>query len=286
MTKEQVYRCAGLTRQGYFKMRQLAEEWHLKEQAALEQVRKYRIHQTRSGARVMHQLLKIESMGINKFERLVAENQLGAKIKSKYIRTTQGTHEEEDQNLLYGFELTSINQVFVGDITYFHSENNKVFYIFTLKDAYSKFIVGLDGFENMYAQNALTVLEQVIACRGKENLKGAIHHTDGGGQYRADIYKERLEDCKMIRSISMNCLENGIAEQLNFIIKDHQLPHYKITTISSLKKALVKVKHFLNYIRPIKGLGYRTPNEFEQWVASMKIEERPKQTLYDFSKDK
>jgi predicted subunit of tRNA(5-methylaminomethyl-2-thiouridylate) methyltransferase len=84
----------------------------------------------------------------------------------------------------------------------------------------------------------------------------------------------------------MNCLENGIAEQLNFIIKDHQLPHYKITTISSLKKALVKVKHFLNYIRPIKGLGYRTPNEFEQWVASMKIEERPKQTLYDFSKDK
>ena len=98
------------------------------------------------GSRVMYYQLKIDHIGINKFEKIVAEQGLTIKIKRKRIITTDGFYEKSDTNLINGLVLNNINQVIAGDITYLILDN-KTYYIFTLKDMYSKRIIGLYGSE-------------------------------------------------------------------------------------------------------------------------------------------
>jgi putative transposase len=282
MTRQQVYQVAKITRQGYFKAINRYDVRQSVEQAVINQVVSFRRQQTKIGARVMYHLLKIDTMGINQFERLVSTHQLGVQVKRKHIRTTYAAPEDQDVNHIHGYILSNINQVIVGDITYYYNCERELFYIFSLKDAYSKRIVGIDAFQNMYADHALTVLEQVITVRGKDSLHNTIHHTDAGTQYKSNLYKARLKDCKMIQSISNNCLENGMAEQLNYIIKDQQLEMYNVRSLSQLKRILKEVQHFLNHVRPIQQLQYKTPHEFEQWIQTLEHKERPTQTLYDF----
>lgn len=282
MTKQQVYQSAGISRQGYYNAKGRHCCKQELERSILSQVIAFRKSQTKIGSRVMYHLLKIDNMGINRFERLVSSNQLGVQVKRKHIRTTYAEPENQDVNHIHGYILSNINQVIVGDITYYRNSEAELFYIFSLKDAYSKRIVGIDAFKNMYTEHALCVLEQVIALRGKEHLCGTIHHTDAGGQYKSNLYKARLQDCKMIQSISGNSLENGIAEQLNFIIKDQQLDMYHVRSLTHLKRILKDVQHYLNHVRPIQRLQYKTPHEFEQWVSKLDSENRPRQTLYDF----
>lgn len=76
--------------------------------------------------------------------------------------------------------------------------------------------------ENMYAVNALKLLTELSKLRG-DNIFGCIHHTDGGSQYKAHIYKKMLNKLKMKQSIAENCLQNGMAEQLNGLIKNGYL---------------------------------------------------------------
>jgi hypothetical protein len=282
MTKQQVYQAASITRQGYFQAKGRDGCKQELEQATLVKVLVWKKKQSKIGARVLFYMLKIDTMGVNRFERLVSNNHLGVLSKRKHIRTTNGLYDQQDRNYIHGYPLSGINQVIVGDITYFRSRKGELFYIFSLKDAYSKRIVGIDAYHNMYAEHALEVIEQLITLRGKENLHAAIHHTDAGGQYKSNIYRARLKDCQMIQSISNNCLENGMAEQLNHIIKDQQLELYNVQSLSHLKRILKEVQHFLNYIRPIQKLQYRTPDEFEQWITTLDIKDRSVQILHDF----
>lgn len=235
------------------------------------------------GSRVLFYALKVEDLGINKFEKLLSLKGLSARQKRKRIVTTTGVYEDADENLINGIELNDINLVIAGDITYF-KVGAKLFYIFTLKDAYSKRIVGLYGSDTMMATNAVKTLKQVIHLRKKENLCHTIHHSDAGSQYKSGIYKTLLGSCKIKMSIAENCLQNGMAEQFNDIVKNYYLINESVQTVQQLNKALQKIKKLINEERPVEALGFKTPVAFEQWIVTLTEEQRPKIKLYDFNK--
>jgi transposase InsO family protein len=227
--------------------------------------------------------LKIDSVGINKFEMIVSQNQLGVKLKRKRIITTHGVYEDSDVNLINGLELTGINQVISGDITYL-KQGVKTYYIYTLKDMYSKRIVGLYGSDNLRAASALEPLKQTIKLRGK-SIANCIHHSDAGSQYKANIYKNKLKQNKMRMSIAENCLENGMAEQLNGLIKNNYI-HTNFKNLNELNKMLKKIKSILNEEIPVKALKYKTPLQFEEELKTIRMDKRMKIKLYDFNKEK
>lgn len=107
----------------------------------MDQVKKIRKKHKNMGARVMYHQLKIDTVGINKFEKIVSENVLSVKIRRRRIITTNGFYEKTDKNLINNLVLININQVIAGDITYLIL-NDKTYYIFTLKDMYSKRVIG------------------------------------------------------------------------------------------------------------------------------------------------
>ncbi len=284
-TRESLYAISGISRQAYFQGVKRAKKDIRVEEDILKKVREYRQNNLRTGSRVLYHILNIKTIGITKFERLLSSHNLCGKVKKNSMKTTRGFSEERDKNLINGFILNDINLVIVGDITYFRVDS-KFYYIFTLKDAYSKKVLGLGGYLHMTKDKALIVLNQAIEERKEKNLKGTIHHSDAGSQYKSNEYKQRLSSCKMRMSIANNCMENGMAEQLNYMLKTHYLENYNILNENQLNKVLKEVKNNINNKIPVKSLGYKTPNDFEQWIKTINMEERPIQILHDFQVNK
>jgi putative transposase len=233
------------------------------------------------GSRVMYHQLKIDHIGINKFEKIVSEQGLTIKTKRRRIVTTDGFYEKSDTNLINGLVLNNINQVIAGDITYLIL-NDKTYYIFTLKDMYSKRIIGLYGSDSMMATNAIITLKQAIKLRGK-SISNCIHHSDAGSQYKSKAYKNTLNKNQIKMSIAENCLQNGMAEQLNGILKNDYIVK-NIKNVNDLNKQLIEIKRLINEEKPVKELQYKTPIEFEQWIGN--TSNTIEMELYDFTKSK
>lgn len=235
------------------------------------------------GSRPMYyaaQISKIGSIGITKFERLLSEMRLVQELKKKWIRTTIPV-KHQYPNLIYGREISFMNEVVSGDITYYNSGKDQ-YYIFTLKDMYSKRILGLSGSMDLSKESAKVALKQMLKTRKEYDIDGMIHHTDAGSQYLSILYKNELKDNKIKISIAKNCLENGAAEQLNGVIKNDYLINYEIRNVKQLNKVLSEIKMLVNEKRPVAALGYRTPVEFENYIKQLSKVQRPKVTLYDF----
>ncbi len=278
-----MYSVAGISRQGFRKCVALKAKYKVVESQTIELVVQKRLRHKKMGSRSLFYACKIETMGINKFERLMAQNGLTILPKRKWIRTTTGLYEDSDVNLINGLEISNMNEVVVGDITYLILDRT-TYYVFTLKDAYSKAIVGLFGSERMLAADAQMALKQLIRLRGKSEMNGLIHHTDAGSQYKSKLYKTTLAKCKIKMSISENCLQNGIAEQLNGILKNDYLEFEMIKNVKQLNRLLTKIKHLINNEKPVAELKYKTPMEFEKWIKSIPAAQRPKMKLFDFHK--
>lgn len=277
--KEDFYVANGFSRQSIYKKRKSRFKQEVTESFIIAKVKKIRVKHRRMGSRVMYYRLNIKNIGVNKFEKIVSKNGLTLKIKKRRIITTNGCYETSDVNLINGLILTNINQVVSGDITYLIL-NNKTYYIFTLKDMFSKRIVGLHGSDNMLAVNAVITLKQALKLRGK-GLENCIHHSDAGSQYKSKAYKDILRKNNIQMSIAENCLQNGMAEQLNGVLKNDYIEK-EITNVRDLNKQLTRIKKLINEQRPVKELKYKTPVEFEKWIhnpGNLKSIE-----LYDFTK--
>ena len=268
----------GISRQRLYKMRQLKVKARLKQQGVLKEVKQVRSRHKNMSARMIHSMLESPEVGINKFERIASEHGLSVPRKKKRIVTTISDPSLWDRNLINGLEINDICQVIAGDITYYED-----YYIFTLKDMYSKRIVGLYGSDNMRSFNAIQALKQVIRLRGA-TLATCIHHTDAGSQYKSEAYGKYLKRYRLQMSISNNCLENGMAEQLNGVLKNDYLPE-GIPSVGQLNKELKRIKRLINYERPVKALGKRSPVEYEEYIAKLPSDKRTKIKLYDFTKD-
>jgi putative transposase len=108
----------------------------------------------------------------------------------------------------------------------------------------------------------------VIYERGRANLKGAIIHSDGGGQYYCNEFKHLTKDLKMINSMTeTKVYENSHAERLNGIIKNNYLYPYGPEDMTSLKKLLNKAVKMYNTDKPHKALGKMTPTAFRNTVG-------------------
>jgi len=281
---EALYRYLGVTRQGLHKSQKAKKTWKQKEQEALAEVEKIRRNHPRMGARSMHYSIGLKCMGVNRFEKLVAENGLSIKKKKRRIVTTDSHGSKRYPNLINGLVLNGINQVIVADITYYIPDN-QVFYIFTLKDVYSQYTLSLRASDNMKAFNALLTLDDFVSIRGNSTFPGLIFHSDNGGQYDAIAFTDRLASLQIEISRAKNSMENGSAESLNNIVKNQYLVDKVITDVGELQKTLDEIKWRINNEKSIKSLGYRTVIEFEKYILSLPAEKRPKKQLHDFDNE-
>lgn len=283
ITNEQVFAVSKISRQSFSKWKKRSTTITAIKEHIVQKVEQVRVKHKKMGSRPMYyaaNISEIPGIGITKFERFMSDLGMVQKPNRKWNRTTISV-KHSYPNLINSKVITSTNEVVVGDITYYYSGKEQ-YYIFTLKDMYSKRILGLSGSLDMSKESALAAFKQMLEVKKGEHIEGMIHHTDAGSQYLSNLYKDKLEANKIKISIAKNCLENGAAEQLNGVVKNDYLCSFEIRNLNHLKKVLNEIKILINEHRPVAALGYRTPVEFENYIKGLSQDQRPKVAFYDF----
>jgi len=213
--------------------------------------------------------LKVEPicMGRDQFERFCMDSGYRIKQLRNYRVTTNSLGVTRFPNMIKDLRVTHVNQVFVSDITYFDIGLN-TYYLTFIMDLYNREIVGWSASDNLRTENTtLLALRRVIYERGRVNLTGAILHSDGGGQYYCNEFKELTKSLGMINSMTEEKVyENSHAERLNGIIKNNYLYPYGPRDLKSLRALLNKAVYMYNTGKPHKALGKLTPKAFKDTI--------------------
>ncbi len=231
-------------------------------------------HRRRYGARRIVEELADQGEPVS--ERTVAKLLKTAGLraiqpKSFKPRTTDSRHRlGYSPNLLEDMaELTSINQLWVGDITYVPLRRGVFCYAAILMDRFSRMIVGWNLLDNMTEQLVLPVLRGAIAER--QPLPGLIHHTDRGGQYAAHVYRGVLRRAAMRQSMSRegNVYDNAFMESCFGTIKT-ELEMVDYESIAQATREIGEYICYYNLERKHSSLEYLTPHQFEASQARRK----------------
>lgn len=271
----------GLSRQAYhqrFKHRQRKANAF---EEAEEKVIDNRRQKSRTGLRTIYHKEQLSTLlGINSFEKEMSTRGYALKPYKSYLKTTDSRgHYNKFGNLISGLDVQSENQVIVGDITYYKNTSG-LYYIFQFRDYYTLEIKGMLGSKTLEGINAEKCLRQVFEYNNKSKYNHTlILHTDGGGQYRSNTFQNILRKAQVRPSHARNCLENGLSERTNGIVKNEYLIDYNIKSVNHLNKVLKKIKHQVNQVWPSKTLGYLTPMKFAEKMRQINSEQRPVKTI-------
>jgi len=221
----------------------------------------------RMSARDIYLKLHPTCMGRDQFERFCMDSGYRIKQLKNFRVTTNSLGVTRFPNMIKDIKCTHVNQVFVSDITYFDLGSDTRYLTFIM-DLYNREIVGYSESDNLRTENTtMPALYRLIKERGKANLKGAIMHSDGGGQYYCNEFKALTKELGMINSMTEEKVyENAHAERLNGIIKNNYLYPYGPTNVTSLKRLLDKAVLMYNTGKPHKALGKLTPVKFRSTI--------------------
>ena len=199
--------------------------------------------------------------------RMMRELGIQARIKRKYVTTTNSKHNNQIYpNLIKNFLTTGINQVWCSDITYISILFGFV-YLAVIIDIYSRKIVGYAIGKSLSSELAITALKMAIANRNTDKL---IHHSDQGIQYTCKDYIKILKDNGIRISMSGkgNPYDNAYAESLIKTLKQEEVYLWQYETFSDVAE---RIPYFIldvyNRKRLHSALGYRPPEEFESLLA-------------------
>ena len=288
LAMECFYRHVGISRQGFSKKAKRYNQREIMVGEIETLVKAYRSKKDRrAGSRSLFNNLDIKSsyqIGVNKFEQLMSAHGLSLlPLRVRVVTTRSSMQSWNYTNLVNGLTIRDINQVVAGDLTYVWLAGQR-YYFFCLTDLYSARIVGYHIGCNMRAEDAKKALDMWIRLRKQKNLKGCIHHTDGGSQYFSDLYLSGLGRIKAQVSCAENCLMNGYAEQRNGLIKHHLLPTIQLGWEKELGKEIKRIMHVYNYERKQERLGWLSPVEFEKKISG--LVDKPELELHNFIESK
>lgn len=230
-------------------------------------INEIRCDHPRMSARDIYLKLQPSCMGRDQFERFCMDTGFRIKKLKNYRVTTNSLGVTRFPNKIKDIEVTRVNQVFVSDITYFDIGKD-TYYLTFIMDLYNREIVGWSASDNLRTESTtLPALHRVITERGKANIKEAIMHSDGGGQYYCKEFKALTKELEMINSMTEETVyENAHAERLNGIIKNNYLYPYGPTNMTSLRKLLDKAVLMYNTGKPHKALRKLTPRKYRTTV--------------------
>lgn len=224
-------------------------------------------HRRRYGARriVAELTERGQNYGTRRIAKLLQNQGLVAiQPKSFVPKTTDSRHSlgYSPNLLLDAPEPSSINELWVGDITYVPLAGGEFCYLATLMDRYSRRIIGWHLAESMTEDLVIPVL--LAAIRERQPNKDLIHHTDRGGQYASTRYRTILRRAEIRQSMSRadNCYDNAFMEsafgtfktELEMTEYDHQ---------RAARREIGEYIAYYNLERKHSALGYRSPHQFE-----------------------
>jgi len=204
-------------------------------------------------------------VGHNRVARLMRANDIRAKRRRRFCRTTDSNHTQPiaPNRLNRQFNADEPNRVWVSDITYVRTGQGWL-YLATVIDLFSRLVVGWSMSKHIDHVLACNALSMAIGRRRPGT--GLLHHSDRGVQYASAEYQELLRHHGMICSMSRkgDCLDNAVAESFFSTLELELLDHFQFTTREQARAVIFEyIEVFYNRRRRHSTLGYLTPSEYE-----------------------
>lgn len=281
----QLYRALNITKQGFHQntnryLLQLEEQQQL-----LPLIADIRQDHPRMSSRQIYHMLQPLSIGRDRFETFCFSQGYKLERKKAYHRTTDSRGVTRFDNLLEGFELTTINQVWVSDIT-FYELGGRFFYLTFIMDLYSRRIVGHSVSDNLMTEYT-TLPSLLMALKQRHPTEGLIFHSDGGGQYYCKEFLNITRANNILNSMCENVYQNPNAERINGTIKNDYVKHYGPQNFKELTMMVTKAVDMYNNYKPHKSLKMRCPSEFERLLTeNTVINKRKKEAKKENLKEK
>jgi putative transposase len=205
------------------------------------------------------------SIGRHRVARLMSENGLKARQKTRFKRTTDSDHGGPvATNVLdQDFTADEPDQKWGVDISYVWTAEGWL-YLAIVLDLYSRKIVGWSISDRMKRGLAIDALRRAIILR--KPPPGLIHHSDRGSQYCSSDYRRIIRDHGFIASMSGrgNCYDNAMVETVFKTIKSELIWRTAFTTREQAANAIGQyIEGFYNPRRRHSSLGYISPAAFE-----------------------
>ena len=224
-------------------------------------------HRRRYGARRI--VSELADRGIVVCRRTVAEAMKlqglrAIQPKSFQPNTTHSRHRlgYSPNLLLESFELDTINRLWVADITYVPITGRRFAYLSMVMDRFSRRIIGWKLDVTMTEQLVIASLKTAISSR--QPGRALIHHSDRGGQYAGNRFRQILKRSSIRQSMSRadDCYDNAFMESCFGTIKT-ELEMTEYETVSEGERELGDYFSYYNRDRKHSSLGYQTPAQFE-----------------------
>lgn len=259
----QVFQAMNTHKQSFYQMLERRDFTQEETGQILYLVNQVRKDHPRMSVREIYGKINPTSMGRDRFEQLCYENGYKVSYRKNYRKTTDSRGVIRFPNRIKDIEVTGVNQVFVSDITYFELKG-AFCYITLIMDLYNREIVGYHASDSLRTEHTtLPTMYKVVKERGKSNLKGAVIHSDGGGQYYSKDFCQLTKELGLINSMTEESVyENAHAERLNGIIKNNYLYPYAPKSLKELNIKLKKAVRLYNNEKKHRALDNRTPVEY------------------------
>ena len=223
------------------------------------------------GSPRVHESLKRQgiSVGKKRVERLMQAEHLQGRVV-KVTRRQPGLKGflARGENLLLDTPpTTSINQVWVSDITYLKVREQYVLLI-VIMDRHSRRILGWSLSRTRTVEDTLRVLKRVIQQR--QAPCDVIFHTDRGIEFTGLRFLEALKKHGLLPSVNRLgvCTDNAHMESFFHSLKAELIRGRTFQSEKELRLALNSyINQFYNHKRLHSGIGYNTPAEYENMAA-------------------
>jgi putative transposase len=205
-------------------------------------------------------------VGRHRVARLMREQNLRARPRRKFVRTTESNHGlPTPPNVLdRQFSVEKPDRVWAGDVTYLPTLEGWL-YLAVLLDLYSRRVVGWAMSE--HNDEALTLAALRMAVDQRQPEPGLMHHSDRGTTYASGTYQDELAKLGFVCSMSRkgNCWDNAVVESF-FSTLDIECAHERpFSSRSAGRREVVEyILGFYNSTRLHSSLGYMSPMEFER----------------------
>ena len=208
-------------------------------------------------------------VGRHKVARLMRSARLRGCPKRRFRVTTERNpaHRVANNLLKQNFTTKAPNQVWAADITYISTAEGWL-YLAVVMDLYSRRIVGWSMGRWMGRHLVVDALRMALAARRPDGP--LIHHSDRGGQYTSDDFRDALAkygiECSM--SGSGTCYDNAVVESFFGLLKRERVNRVRYQTREEARADLFEyIEVFYNRKRRHGYLGNVSPADFEEQSA-------------------
>ena len=204
--------------------------------------------------------------GKNRIARIMRKQGLRAYRSPRFIPTTTNSRHSYRvaPNRLADHTVTTINQVWVADITYIRTMEGWM-YLSVVMDYFSRRIVGWALQDHMRVELTLESLEK--ALKNRHPQPGLIHHSDQGTQYASDRYQKLLACHQILPSMSRRgyCYDNAHIESFFGSLKSELNVLSQFESKDQACKEIFKyIEVDYNHTRIHSAIGYQSPIKFEK----------------------